>query len=124
MTDTVAVLLIFVNEADLWRDAPLYEVIVKRLRELGVAGATAQAGLMGFGHHHLVHERGLFGLSADRPVTITVVDTEASIQRAIPEIRALVREGLVLLLKAECVPLLGMSQSEDGTAQSEEPKHG
>jgi hypothetical protein len=60
---------------------------------------------MGFGHHHLVHEKGLFGMSADRPVTITVVDAESKIREVIPEIRALVREGLILLLPAELVPL-------------------
>jgi uncharacterized protein len=104
MTEPVSVLLIFVNEADLWFDAPLYEAIVKRLRDLGLAGATAQAGLMGFGHHHLVHEKGLFGMSADRPVTITVVDTEPRIREVIPEVQALVREGLILLLRAERLP--------------------
>ncbi len=106
MTEQVRVLLIFVNEADLWFDVPLYEALVKRLRELGVAGATAHAGLMGFGYHHLVHERGLFGLSADRPVTITVVDAERKIREVIPEVRALVKEGLILVLHAELVPLV------------------
>ena len=101
MTEPVSVLLIFVNEADLWSDAPLYEVILKRLRDLGVAGATAQAGLMGFGHHHLVPEKGLFGLSADRPVTITAVDAEQKIREIIPEVRALIQQGLILLLRAE-----------------------
>lgn len=106
MTEPVALLLIFVNEADLWFDTPLYEAIVKRLRELGVAGATAHAGLVGFGHHHLVHERGLFGLSADRPVTVTVVDAEEKIREIIPEMRALVREGLILLLRADLIQSL------------------
>jgi PII-like signaling protein len=106
MMKSVSVLLIFVNEADLWFDAPLYEVIVKRLRELGVAGATAQAGLMGFGHHHLVHEKGLFGMSADRPVTIVAVDADQKIREVIPAVRALVQEGLILLLRAEHVQLL------------------
>ena len=103
MTDQVTVLSIFVNEADLWYDVPLYEAIVKRLRELGVAGATAQAGLIGYGHHHLVHARGMFGLSADRPVTITAVDADATIRAVLPAVRALVQEGLILLQTAEVV---------------------
>ena len=103
MTEPVSVLLIFVNEADLWFDVPLYEAIVARLRELGIAGATAQAGLVGFGHHHLVPARGLFGPSADRPVTITVVDTDKKIRHVIPEMRRLVQEGLILLQRAELV---------------------
>lgn len=105
MTDPVRVLLIFVNEADLWFDTPLYEAVVKRLRELGVAGATAQAGLIGFGHHHVVHEQSLFGMTTDRPVTIMAVDTERKIQDVIPAVRALVPQSLILLLAAERMPL-------------------
>jgi len=101
----VSMLVVFVNESDLWRDAPLYEVIVHRLKELGVAGATAHAGLIGFGHHHFVHHKGLFGLSIDRPVTIIAVDTDAKIRAIIPDMRTMVREGLVLLLNAERIQL-------------------
>src|SRR5712692_9598845 len=103
MIEPVKVLLIFVNEVDLWNDVPLYEAIVRRLRYLGLAGATAQPGLIGFGHHHLVHDQGLFGISEDRPVTITVVDAEPKIRAALPEIQTMVREGLIVLLQAELV---------------------
>jgi len=113
MTEPVGVLLIFVNEADLWFDRPLYEAIVTRLRDLGVAGATAHAGLIGFGHHHLTNERGLFGLAAERPVTVTVIDTERKIQQVLPQVRALVQEGLLLLLRGEQVPL-GVPESSPG----------
>lgn len=105
MIDPLRIMLIFINEADLWFDTPLYEAVIKRLKERGLAGATAHAGVMGFGAHHMVHERGMFGMAADRPMTITVVDTEANIRAAIPEVRALVREGLVLIVAAEQVPL-------------------
>lgn len=107
MTEPVSVLLIFINEADRYADSPLYEAIVERLRELGVAGATAQTGLMSFGQHHLVQGKGLFGMSAERPVTITVVDAEPKIQEVIPEMRALVQGGLMLLLRGELVHGLG-----------------
>ena len=100
----VCLLLIFINEADLWVDAPLFEAVVKRLRELGVAGATAQLGLMGFGHHHQLHEKSLFGMSGDRPVTVTAVDEEAKIREIIPAIRAMVENRLILTLPAERVP--------------------
>ena len=43
------------------------------------------------------------GMAADRPVTITVVDEERKIREIIPEVRALVQEGLILLLRAELV---------------------
>ena len=66
-----------------------------------VSGATAHVGVMGFGHHHRMHHKGLFGIADDRPVTVTVVDTEARIRALLPTVRALVPEGLVLLVDAE-----------------------
>jgi PII-like signaling protein len=103
MTEPVKLLLIFVNETDRWNDAPLYEAIVHRLRQLSLAGATAHAGILGFGHHMRLHHKGLFGVSDDRPVTVTAVDDEAKIRAALPELRNMVREGLILLLDAELV---------------------
>jgi PII-like signaling protein len=103
MTEPVKLLLIFVNEADTWREAPLYQALVHRLRHLNLAGATAHAGLLGFGHHMRLHHKGLFGVSDDRPVTVMAVDNEEKIRAALPEVRAMARERLVLLLDAELV---------------------
>jgi PII-like signaling protein len=103
MTAPVKMLLIYVDETDLWETGPLYEAIVRRLRQLGVAGATVQTGIMGFGSHGKVHHKRLFGISDDKPVMITVVDTEALIRQVLPEIRGMVREGLMAVLDAEVV---------------------
>jgi len=96
-------LVIYVDETDLWGSGSLYEAIVRRLRQLGMAGATAQAGMMGFGSHGRVHRKRLFGVSDDKPVVITVVDYETKIREVLPEIRGMVKEGLVVLLDAEVV---------------------
>ncbi len=103
MTEPVKLLLIFINETDTWNDAPLYQAIVQRLRQLSLAGATAQAGILGFGHHMRLHHKGLFGVSDDRPVTIIAVDDEGKIRSFLPELRGMVREGLILLLDAELI---------------------
>ncbi len=103
MKAPVKMLVIYVDETDLWGTVTLYEAIVRRLRQLGMAGATAQSGMMGFGSHGKVHRKRLFGVSDDRPVMITVVDTESKIREVVPEIRGMVKEGLVVLLDAEVV---------------------
>ncbi len=107
MTNPVKMLLICVDETDLWETGTLYEAIVRRLRQLGVAGATVQTGIMGFGSHGKVHHKRLFGISDDKPVTITVVDSETLIRQVLPEIRGMVREGLMVLLDAEVVEPAG-----------------
>jgi PII-like signaling protein len=97
-------LQIFIDETDTYGTTPLYAALVRRLRQLGVAGATAQAGLMGFGHHKQVHQKHLFGISDDRPVVISVVDSEDKLRSILPEIRSMVKEGLVLLADVEVIP--------------------
>ncbi len=82
-------LLIYLDENDMWEQTPLYEAVVRRLRQLGIAGATVHAGLMGYGGRHKVHRKRLFGISDDRPVTISVIDSEEKIGNVIPEIRKL-----------------------------------
>ena len=103
MHQPVKLLLLFVNEADRWHDAPLYHAIVHRLRQLDVAGATAHAGILGFGHHKRLHHKGLLGISDDRPITITAVDGEEKLRTVLPELREMVKEGLILLLDAELI---------------------
>jgi len=44
MTTPVKMLLIYLDETDLHETGRLYEAIIRRLRQLGVNGATAVAG--------------------------------------------------------------------------------
>jgi PII-like signaling protein len=103
MNEPIKMLLVFLNEVDRWNEEPLYSALMRRLRQHDVAGATALQGTMGFGHHHRMHHKGLFGISDDRPITISVVDVELKIRAILPEVRSMVHEGLVLLLDVELV---------------------
>jgi PII-like signaling protein len=103
MTEPVKMLIVFFNEVDRIGDEPIYEVLMRRLRQRDIAGATLFHGTMGFGLHHRMHHKGLFGIPDDRPITITVVDAEPKIRALLPEVRAIVREGLMLLVDAELV---------------------
>ena len=48
-------LRIFIGESDRCDGRPLYEAIVLKARELGLAGATVLRGHMGFGAHSRLH---------------------------------------------------------------------
>jgi PII-like signaling protein len=85
------------------------------LRQLGVNGATATAGIMGFGAHLKVHRKRLFGIPDDKPVIVTVVDSEPVIREVLPEIRRMVKEGLVVLLDAEVIEPIEDNEA-DGAA--------
>lgn len=96
-------LTVYLNEADRMGDVPLHEEVVRRLLRFEIAGATVTQGLMGYGKHGTVHRKRLFGVSDDRPVVITAVDEETRIRAILPELKAIVLEGLVTLTEVERV---------------------
>ena len=94
-------MLILMNESDLWQDRPLYEALMRRLQQLGVAGATVYKGIMGMGSHHKVHHKGLFGVSEDPPVSISIFDNESRLRELAPKLREMAPESLMILLDVE-----------------------
>jgi PII-like signaling protein len=90
-------LRIFIGESDRWRGKPLYEAIILKAREMGIAGATMWRGLMGFGGASRIHTAKILRLSEDLPVVIEIVDTAERISALMPSIDEMVEEGLVTL---------------------------
>ena len=96
-------LRIFIGEADKWHDKPLYEEIVLLAKKNSMAGATAMKGFMGFGCKSHMHTAKLLRLSEDLPVIIEIVDSEDKINRFLPFLDDMVKEGLVTIEKANVV---------------------
>ena len=94
-------LRIFVGESDRHRGLPLYEWIVRKAREQGLAGATVLRGLEGFGAHSRLHTAKILRLSTDLPIVVEIVDTEENIQAFLPAIDDAIGEGLATLEKVE-----------------------
>jgi hypothetical protein len=96
-------LRIFVGEQDKWKGISLYEAIVILARKEGMAGATVIKGCMGFGCKSHMHTAKLLRLSEDLPMIIEMVDSEENINRFIPHLDEMVREGLVTLEKMNVI---------------------
>ncbi len=94
-------LRIFVGESDKCQGRPLYEWIVRKAREQGLAGATVLRGLEGFGAHSRLHTAKILRLSTDLPIVVEIVDTEEKIQAFLPAIDDAIGEGLATLEKVE-----------------------
>ena len=90
-------LRIFIGESDRWLRQPLYEAIVLKARELGLAGATVLRGPMGFGASSHLHTAKILRLSMDLPIVIEIVDAEQKINLLLPHLDEMVSEGLVTL---------------------------
>ena len=94
-------LRIFIGEADRWRGKPLYESIVVEARRRGLAGATVLKGFMGFGAHSRIHTAKLLELSQDLPIVIEIVDAPEKIEAFMPDLEAMVGDGLITPERAE-----------------------
>jgi uncharacterized protein len=90
-------LRVFIGESDRWDRKPLFEAIVLKARELGLAGATVLRGAMGFGASSHLHTTKILRLSMDLPIVIEIIDTEEKINLLIPHLDEMVLEGLVTI---------------------------
>lgn len=106
-------LRIFIGESDTWHGKPLYQAIVQRLREEGLAGATVIRGIEGFGAKSHLHTSRILRLSEDLPLLIEVVDEVARIDAVLPMLDEMVGDGLVTLERVEVVHYRANDVPED-----------
>lgn len=98
---------IFIGESDRWHGQPLYEAIVRRVREQGLAGATVLRGIEGFGANSHLHTTRILRLSQDLPVVVEIVDTDERIDSILPTLDEMVGDGLVTVEKVHVIAYRG-----------------
>jgi len=96
-------LRIHFGEDDKWQGKPLYQAIVEKCRELGLAGATVLRGFEGYGASTLIRRSHLLSLSHDRPVMVSVIDSEENIRRLLPVLDEMVDEGLIAMSNVDVI---------------------
>lgn len=96
-------LRIFLGEKQRSGRSPLYEAIVLKARETGMAGATVLRGPLGFGRSSHLHTAKILDLSEDLPMVIEIVDAPEKIERFLEIIDPMMTGGLVTLEKATVI---------------------
>src|SRR6266566_4206850 len=94
-------LTVYIGESDRHGHTPLATEIVQRAHAAGLAGASVFRGVEGFGASNHIHTTRILSLSDDLPIAIIIVDTDEAIQRFVPELDALITEGLVIVEDVE-----------------------
>lgn len=112
---------IYLGEADHWHGRPLYQAIVERLRERGIAGATVLRGVEGFGAASRLHTTRLLRLSEDLPMLVEVVDEEDRLTAVLPEIDEMVGDGLITLERVEVHAYRGTPPLDGATTAGDTP---
>ncbi len=101
-TDSL-LLRIFIGESGRHDGQPLYEAIVLKAREAGLAGATVLRGAMGFGASSRLHTSKILRLSEDLPLIIEIVDSGEKINAFLPVLDKMMGGGLVTLEKVRVI---------------------
>ncbi len=96
-------LRIYLGESDYCGHQPLYEAIVMKARELGLAGATVLRGPMGFGHSSRLHTAKILRLSEDLPMLVEIVDQEEKVQELLAALEPMLGSALVTLERVQVV---------------------
>jgi PII-like signaling protein len=89
-------LRIHIGENDKWEGAPLYEAIVKRARQLDIAGATVYRGILGYGAQGRVHKHKTLALSHDDPILISVIDEQEKVDALLAALDTMVSGGCLI----------------------------
>jgi uncharacterized protein len=108
-----AILLrVFIGENPRFEGKPLYEAIVMKAREVGIAGATVLRGPLGFGKSSQLHSAKILRLSEDLPIIVEIVDAKEKIDAFLPVLDGLMGQssGLITVEKVQ-VLLYGNEKS-------------
>jgi PII-like signaling protein len=86
------------SENDRFNGKPLYEAVVDRCKDLRIAGATVFRGIEGYGETAGMHDH-----RNDKPIVVTIVDTEENLAQLIPEVEAMMDTGMIATSDVEAI---------------------
>ncbi|MGC2331051.1 MAG: DUF190 domain-containing protein [Candidatus Acidiferrales bacterium] len=94
---------IYIGENDKWHGQPLHKALIESMRANDIAGVTIYQGILGYGANRRIHKDSALHLSHDRPVMLSVVDTEEKLQAYVPILDEMVQQGLVVLSDVDII---------------------
>lgn len=104
-------LRIYFMEADKWHGSSLYEAIVAKCIELGLAGATVYRGMEGFGASARIHHTHSLSISRNLPIMVSIIDKEEQIQKLLPHLDQMIVGGLIAISPVEAIRYSRATQS-------------
>ncbi len=101
--DKCQILKIYVSEDSRYKAHNLYNAVVFKLKEMGIAGVTVSRGLLGYGKGKTIRSARILDLSSDLPIIIEAVDTPEQIEKVLPIVSEMVKEGLVMVTNVNVI---------------------
>ncbi|MDZ7774305.1 MAG: DUF190 domain-containing protein [Bacteroidales bacterium] len=76
---TALILRIFISSTDKYKEGLVYEHIVFKAKENGIAGATVLKGILGYGASSVIHSYKFWEVTEKLPTIIELIDEEEKI---------------------------------------------
>jgi hypothetical protein len=106
-------LRVYIGETDRWHGRPLYDALVIRAREMGLAGATVLRGVEGFGAQSRLHTAKVLRLSENLPMVVEIVDRDERIRAFLAACDEMITDGLVTVDTVEIVKYVATPRSSE-----------
>jgi PII-like signaling protein len=97
------ILKLYIDSLDKYDHKPLWEVVLQKAKEEGLAGATVFKGIAGMGPHSEIHTFSLLSMSENLPIIVEIIDNEEKIINFTKILDEIVDEGLVTLTDTEVI---------------------
>jgi PII-like signaling protein len=94
---------IFIGENDKWNGKPLHKALIECMRSNDIAGVTVYQGILGYGANRRIHKDSALHLSHDRPMMLSVVDTEDRLRSFLAVLDDMVQQGLVVFSDVDVI---------------------
>ncbi len=94
---------IYIGENDQWRGKPLHKALIESMRANDIAGVTVYQGILGYGANRRIHRDTALHLSHDRPIMLSVIETEEKLKAYSRILDEMVQQGLVVLSDVDVV---------------------
>lgn len=97
------ILRIYIDNEDKINGKPLWQELLKKVKELGLAGATIFKGVAGIGAHSEIKSFSVFVLSQELPIVIEIIDSEAKIKSFLDTTDDMIQEGMVTITDTQVI---------------------
>ena len=96
-------LKIYIDTTDKYEGEPLWEELLKKVKENKLAGATVHKAVAGIGAFSEMHSFKIWALAQELPLVIEIIDDEEKIYAFLEAVDAMMQNALVTLTDTEVI---------------------
>jgi uncharacterized protein len=101
LNTTAKLVRIYFGESDKYHGEFLHEAIVKKLRMMDFSGATVFRGILGYGAAGYTRKGGMFHLSRDLPIMISIVEKLEKVAELVQVVSEMMQDGIIVTSDVE-----------------------